>query len=128
MNRQIISVSGVRVGTDIGAYEETLVEEDSLIFWLRIWCRALRVEMVKMEIAYFAGIGSAAQCLYQYVRDTGHTAKVNMVTCPHGFYSVVRCNVHGVFHKKFYVFVVVLLSNTKDSSFLQITAFQRKNL
>ena len=61
MNRQIISVSGVRVGTDVGTDEETLIEEDSLIFWLCIWCRAFRVEMVKMEIAYLAGIGSAAQ-------------------------------------------------------------------
>ena len=78
MYRKIVGETGIDVGTYIGTKEEALVEEYALIPLLAVRCGAFGMEMVEVQVAHVTGIGPAAQCLYQYMRHSRHTAQMNL--------------------------------------------------
>jgi hypothetical protein len=56
--RDIVSITSLNTLTHIGAYEKCLVEKDSIILWIRIWCRTFCMQMVDADVTKFSGISS----------------------------------------------------------------------
>ena len=78
MDRQVVCITGIDIGPDVGTHEKALLEENTLIPGLRVWRGTFRMEVVEMQVTYIPGIGPAAQRLDQDMRHTGDAAQVDM--------------------------------------------------
>ena len=78
MDGQIVGISRVDIGPDIGSHEKALLEENAFVTRLAVRSRTFGVEMVEMQVGHIARISPAAQSLNQAVRHTGHAAQMHM--------------------------------------------------
>ena len=78
--RNVVCISGLHSFADIGSDEECLMEEDSVIFRIGIWCRAFCMEMVDAYILKFSGITSSAESLDQYLWSACYAAQMDVVS------------------------------------------------
>ena len=77
--RNVVGISALDAMTYIGPDEESLMEEYPIEFRVGVWGGTFGVQMVYAHIFQFSCLSSAAQCLYQYLRSTRHTAQVDVV-------------------------------------------------
>ena len=86
----VVGIAGLYALAHIAAYEECLMEEDSLILGVGVGSGALGVEVVDPHVPEFACIASAAESVNEHLGGCGHTAEMNMVTGLHDLDGLVR--------------------------------------
>jgi hypothetical protein len=64
---------------DIRSYEESLMEEDSVIFRICIWCGTFCMEMVDAYILKFSCFTSSAEGFDKDTWSAGNAAEVDMI-------------------------------------------------
>ena len=76
----VVGVPGVDVRPDIRADEESLLEEDSFEFRIRVRSVTLRVEVMEVQVLDLAGARPPYKGVDEYVRDAGYAAQVDVVS------------------------------------------------
>ncbi len=99
MYGQVIRISGVHVGTHVGAYEEALLSENAFIFGLRVRCGALGMEMVELQVSDIARVRTAAERLDKDMRHACNAAQVNVAMGFNMAYCLVGGNKSGWIHR-----------------------------
>ena len=98
MHGKVIRIACIYILPYIRSDKETLVEEDTLIPLLAVWCGSFSVEMMEAQVLYIACVGSAAKRLYENVRHARDTAQVDMAVRSDMADSFVCCHESDVCH------------------------------
>lgn len=78
-NGNIVSPAGLHVLADIASHEESLVEEDALVLFVRIGCGTFSVEVMDTYVFQFSVVSPAAESLNEDLRGACNAAEVDMV-------------------------------------------------
>ena len=96
--RQVVGISGVDVGTDVGADEEALVEKYPFIFGSTLGCRAFSMEMMEVEVADVSCISPAGKGPDKAVGDAGNAAEMYVAMRGDVAYGLIGTDESDIFH------------------------------